>query len=226
MSAVLENTNFVTNLDIEILDAHTLNVNFSTLPGNQPQTYGNFISIWQNFDQIPYNQAPLKSFPMINNTAQGSQVIDGLTLTSNAYIVGYSVGPTLGTGQQTYGNVCSTVYIPAGEDPSPVITSTIATKTISSTSASFSYALPPGNQPKTNGAWIGLWEGEVASFTTPPGWSSALSTDLSKGTAAINNVSIGRKTTYTVALFTSGWDAGGSGKPGLRAMAAIHTFTS
>lgn len=213
-----------TQVTVDVLDAHNINVNYDTLPGNQPSTYGNYVSIWQNQNQIPFNQKPLASYPIKSNTQAGTLNVPGLDITVNSYIVGFSVGPVLSTGQ-AQGNVCSTVFIPTIGGGANVNTlSTLKIETIGSTSLSVKFTLPNGETPQANSAWIGLWESEVASYSNPPTSLNSISVNTSSGTAFINGITLGRGSTYTVALYTSGYSSNPANL-GLTAMAATLTFS-
>ena len=78
-----------TTLNISFVSADEIDVDFNTMPGNQPNTYGNFIAIWQNSNAIPWNTEPLKTFPIPSNTQSGSASFTGLNVTNNSYIVGF-----------------------------------------------------------------------------------------------------------------------------------------
>ncbi|SFW76479.1 hypothetical protein [Chitinophaga sancti] len=219
-----------TTLNISFVSADEIDVDFNTMPGNQPNTYGNFIAIWQNSNAIPWNTEPLKTFPIPSNTQSGSASFTGLNVTNNSYIVGYAVGQVLNaTGNiQKYGNVCSSAFIPAassGEGVGTIFTPSISGINVGTTSVSFQFDLPDGLLPQTNGAWAAIWKGANPSFySTAPLASIPISPDSSSGRAAFNNVSIGRGTTYTIAIFMSGYNAAGVSTQ--RAAACATSFTN
>ncbi|NNA55331.1 MULTISPECIES: hypothetical protein [Pseudomonas] len=213
-----------TQVTAQVLDAHNINVNYDTLPGNQPSSYGNYIAIWQNQAQIPFNQTPLATYPVKSNTQSGTLNIPGLQITNNSYIVAYCVGPALTSGQ-AQGNACSTVFIPqTGQGPNVNVLSSLSVANIGTTSLSINFILPNGETPQSNGAWIGVWEGNVASYSLPPTYLNAVTVNTNSGVAFINNLNIGRGSTYTVALYTSGYSSN-PGNLGLTAMAATLTFS-
>ncbi|GAA3927877.1 hypothetical protein GO495_05680 [Chitinophaga oryziterrae] len=219
-----------TTLNIANVSAEEIDVEYNTMPGNQPNTYGNFLAIWQNYDSIPWNTEPLKTFPIPTNTPSGSAAFTGLNVNNNSYIIGYAVGPTLtATGNiQKYGNICSTAYIPAassGEDLGTIFTPSISGINVGTTSVSFQFELPDGILPQTNGAWAAIWKGANPSFfSTSPLSAIPISPDSSSGRAAFNNVNIGRGTTYTIAIFMSGYNTAGSSTQ--RALACSASFTN
>ncbi|MEC5142991.1 hypothetical protein [Chitinophaga sp. 212800010-3] len=219
-------TLYTTTLVVSNVAADSIDVDYTTMPGNQPNTYGNFLAIWQNAGSIPWNTDPLKTFPIPTNTPSGSANFGGLDINNSSYIIGYAVGPTLNpTGSvQKYGNICGTATIPeksTGENT--IFTSGISEIKVGTTSFSFQFDLPDGVLPQSNGAWAGVWRGENPSYySTPPQASIALTPNFSSGRAAFNNISIGRGQTYTVAIFMSGLQTGGSNTQ--RALACSATF--
>ena len=219
---------YTTTLNIGRVAADAIDVNYATMPGNQPNTYGNFLAIWQNSNSIPWNTEPLKTFPVPTNTPNGSATFTGLSINNNSYIIGYAVSPTLATtgAIQKYGNICSTAFVPAASTGNGTIfTPGISGIQVGSTSVSFMFTLPDGIMPTTNGAWAALWRGDNPSFyNVALTRIIPLSPDYPFGTAAFNNVDIGRGLTYTIGIFMSGYMAtGGSSQ---RALACSASFTN
>lgn len=222
-------TIFTTTLNIANVSADSIDVDYTTMPGNQPNTYGNFLAIWQNSASIPWTTDPIKTFPVPTNTPSGSATFGGLSVNNNSYIIGYSAGPILTpTGNiQKYGNICASAFIPAASSgDGTIFTSGISAIKVGSTSVSFQFDLPDGLLPQSNGAWAGLWRGEnPAYYGTPPSTGFvAITPDVSSGRAAFNNVSIGRGQTYTIGIFMSGFQASGGSTQ--RALACSATFTN
>jgi hypothetical protein len=217
---------FQTQLIVTDVYADLINVEYSTMPGNLPNTYGNFLAIWQNANSIPWNTAPLQTFPIPTNMAYGVATFGDLNTTINSYIIGYSVGPILSGNAQEYGNICSTVYIQAasaGQDT--VFMSSISNIRVGTTSVSFDFTLPDGILPQTNGAWAGLWRGTSANFYgTAPLSTVLINPDVSRGTDAFNNLSITRGTSYTIGIFMSGYKQGGGSIQ--KALACSAGFTT
>lgn len=207
------------------IHANSVDVLFNGLPGNVPDTYGNLVALWQNNNSIPYGTNPKLHTPVIGNSPDGSFTFEGLDLNNNSYIIGYSVGPVLtGTGLQTYGNICATVFIPANSNEVDPFVPTLEVMSIGTTSVSLKYFLPQNILPKTNGAWVGIWRSAQPSYTTPPLASAPISQDAPDSTCSINGFNIGRGLTYTIGLFTSGYVKGGVSKQ--TAMAVSLTFTN
>jgi hypothetical protein len=219
---------YTTTLTITSVSADSIDVDYSTMPGNQPNTYGNFLSIWQNSASIPWNTDPIRTIPVPTNTPSGSATFDKLTVNNNDYIIGYSTGPTLNPigNVQKYGNICSSAYIPqASTGESTIFTPGITAIKVGSTSVSFEFDLPDGLLPQSNGAWAALWRGENPSYySTSPLSSVLLSPDISSGRSSFNNVNIGRGLSYTIAIFMSGFQPTGSSTQ--RALSCSATFTN
>lgn len=215
-----------TVLDIDYVLADTIGLSFKSMPGNQPNTYGNFVSIWQNANSIPWNSSPLSTKPIPNNTPHGSVVFDGLDINNHSYIIGYSVGPTLTDNRQKYGNVAATAFVPENSSgQNSLFQPSLAVVFIGTTSVAFSFNLAEGTLPQTNGAWAGIWRSAQPSYNNPPDAVTPISMDVSSGSAAFNNINIGRGLTYTIGLFLSGYK-GVSGQNVQTALACSVTFTN
>lgn len=219
--------NAATSLAINVAVADLINLSYKGMPGNQPNTYGNYVAIWQNSDSIPWNTDPLQTQQVVSNTPDGDMVFSGLNLTVNSYIVGYGVGPQLsGTGVQKQGNICATAFVPPiGGGPSTVFVPSLQVLYIGANSISVGYSLPSGILPQTNGAWIGLWRAEQASYNNPPMAANNIQVNAADGSAFINGITIGRGLTYTVGLFMSGW-GGGTSPNNQKPLACSVTFTT
>ena len=227
-----ETHSITTSLKIDYVTADSIGISYGTLPGNQPNSYGNYVAIWQNTNSIPWNTEPMQTQAITTNTQSGSTNFHGLDLTKQSYIIGYAVGPELtDDSRQEQGNICSTAYVPEQskkdnlEDSYVLFQPSLRVIFIGTNSLAVDYSLPSGVEPMSNGAWIGLWRSEQASYNNPPLASNNISIDAYSGTAVINDVNIGRGLTYTVGLFTSGW--GGGSKPNnQQPMACAVTFTN
>lgn len=220
----MSNTSSVVTLNIPNLSAESIEVEYITLPGNEPEALGNYIAVWANAASIPWNTKPLQVIQIPSNNASGSVAITGLDTNSNSYIIGYAVGPALnsGAGQQEYGNICTTLFIPAQSTATTLFSSSISVANISSTNLSFRYELPAGILPETNGAWVALWQGSVSSYNNPFATTPIL-TDYSSNMAAFNNIMLMRGVTYTIGFFMSGYLP--SGKSTQTTLACSEIFT-
>ncbi|NEO71053.1 hypothetical protein [Moorena sp. SIO3H5] len=217
--------------EFKVLDiqATQITVSYNTLLGNQPNTYGNYIALWQNDGSIPWDSPTLKTQKIDTNTPNGTMTFSGLELTIQDYIVGYAVSPELSGGsRQKQGNICSSANIlksDGGSSQREIFTPSICTSYIGPNSIAINYNLPTGILPKTNGAWIGLWESALPSYNNPPIAANNLREDAASGAGFINNLKLLRGRTYTVALFMSGWDCDCNSKHDQKSMACYVTFT-
>ena len=213
-----------TKVSIDYITADTIGISYNTLPGNIPNSYGNFVSIWQNSNSIPWNAEPFATKPIPNNSQKGSMNFDGLDIAKNQYIIGYSVGTKLETGQ-TYGNVSSSAYAP---DSNPAnqsnLVSSLGIIFVGIDSVAFSYKLPDGCTPNSNGAWCGIWRSSNGSYNNTPDKAVPVTLDTESGTLTFDALTIGLGQTYTIALFMSGWKGGNS--PTQTTMACTVTFTN
>lgn len=206
----------VTTLTVTSATGTVISGNYNCLPGDQPSTYGNTVYIWQNANSIPYNQEPLASFPIPGNTQQGSFSFPNLEIQIKSYILSFAVGPNPQAS-------CSTAYVPATGSDFQYFQTTLDVQTLGSDSAAVNYSTPAGNLPQTNGDWIGLWVGAVASYVTAPAAKVQVGSDTAVGVASINNYPFLRGTTYTLAYFMGGWQATA---PKQTTMAATFTFST
>ncbi|BAI76247.1 hypothetical protein AZL_d04210 (plasmid) [Azospirillum sp. B510] len=215
-----------TTLALTLLDDATLQVDYNTLSGNMPQTYGNYLGIWQdNSGNIPYNQTAQNTSTVNGNTQAGSTTFPVSSLTTNGYVVCFAVGRQLTAPMQIYGNACSTAFLPPNSSTVIYTPGSLTYNSNGSNNLNLNYALPVGDSPSTNGAWVGLWKGSLASYTSAPNvGAAAITSTSSSGIAFINGIALGRGATYTAALFTSGWNAATPASSLLTTMAATVTF--
>lgn len=207
-------------------------IQYDLLPDTKPGDNGNLAAIWQNTNNIPYNQQPEHKVDISGATQKGTFSFP-VELRQNSYIIGYSVGPVLDDPSQKYGNVCSTIYIPsipslqtlaeggvvqAESDTSFYTGLQLGVST--GDTVSFKYSVPQNCQPKANKAWIGVFRGS-ASYTTPPEKAVAMTSNEDSGWMAINHKFIANRQ-YTLAYFMSGF-----GDPAVqKRMAATLSFTA
>jgi len=188
---------------------------YDLLPDTNPGANGNFAAIWQNTNNIPFNQKPDATVP-IPGASQHGQFEFPVDLTRNNYIVGYAVGPELAAPSQKYGNICSTEFIAmapklgqleenevAKAEPSSAFFSNLTVGIVTSDLVSVKYEVPINCRPADNKAWLGLFRGD-ASYNSPPEKAVAISSNDDSGFMTIRNKMIFDKK-YTIALFMSGW---------------------
>jgi hypothetical protein len=222
--------NVTTGITAKGVSGNQINVHFTGLPGNLPNNYGNYLVCWRSQDAIPYNDASPEGFVAIAiNKSEGSQELPVLFQVNVGYIIGYAVGPkATATTEQLWKNVCATAYIPpSSSDPNIYFSPTLSKFDYDTDSISMSFQLPSGCSPQSNGAWVGVWQTGVPSYTTPPIASAPITINSSQGAASINGVQVLRDQTYTVALFMSGYKAGGGGTSNVQtAMACSATLNT
>lgn len=225
--ALTDSTSYLTNISIPMVTSDTIVVAYTTLPDNRPNTYGNFVALWQNQNQIPWDQDPINMQAIPNDQQKGTVIFSGLTVEDNDYIIGWSVGPTSSTGQK-YGNVCSTALVPQGssKDPSKITTfySNMVLGYVGQNAVLVQFATPTNCKPQNNGAWLALWRGG-ASYRNPPDYSMAVPINVNKGSAGFNSVPLGVGNDYTLAYFMSGWSTDPTQRV-QKAMAATLSFTA
>jgi hypothetical protein len=226
--ALQSTASIATSIKVDFVTADSIGISYTTIPGNQPNTYGNFIALWQNSDSsIPWNTAPLTVFAVPTNTPNGSFVFSGLSVTNSSYVIGYAVGPILSTGNaQSNGNICATAFIPAiGAGPVTTFNPALTIVNVGVNSVAVSYTLPDGNMPNSNAAWVGIWRSGSPSYNNPPDAFVPVTLNAPNGTVAINGLTIGRGLTYTVAFFMSGYKSA-VGPNGQTAIASYISFTN
>ncbi|HEV7398423.1 MAG TPA: hypothetical protein VGN86_18060 [Pyrinomonadaceae bacterium] len=207
-------------------------ISYDLLPDTKPGDNSNLAAIWQNTNNIPYNQEPEHKVDITGATQKGTFSFP-VELRQNSYIIGYSVGPVLVDPSQKYGNVCSTIYIPsipaletlgegdvvqAQSDDSFFTGLQLGVST--GDTVSFKYSVPQNCQPKVNKAWVGVFRGS-ASYTTPPEKAVPMTSNEDSGWMAINHKFLANKQ-YTLAYFMSGF----ADPPVQKRMAAILSFTA
>jgi hypothetical protein len=181
-----------------------ITIDYDTMPGNQPSAYGDTIFLWQtSAPQVPTGLQPQSTWPVPTNQPNGSNVFGNLQVTNEAYLLAFAVGPALK-------NICATVFVPAigaGVAVSQTFQPTVQITNLGSTSVAYSYSMPPGTQPQTDGDWVGLWQGqgEAALYTVPPTWFAPVPQNAFQGYGALNNVSILRGVEYTLGYFKGGY---------------------
>ncbi|MCP3140382.1 hypothetical protein [Pyxidicoccus xibeiensis] len=223
--AIIPQTTLATSFIIKPEDVTGTQITFhyDSMPGNQPNAYGNSAFIWQTSQQaIPINTKPYNSLTIPQNQPNGSSVFMGLDVSSESYLVAYATGPDVS-------NIVASVFIPAtGGGPADPNSSqpSLQVTNVGSTSVSFSYAMPLGMQPLSNGDWVGLWQGqgESALYSVQPTWFTQLGTNANSGNWGLNLSKgvIQRGTLYTLGYFKGGY---ASPNPKLSTLACSASFT-
>lgn len=228
LSASVSAKTLTTSIKISAVTGNQLAVEYKCLPGNLPNSYSNYLVAWKAYDSIPWNDTSADAYAVISgNKSQGSQELDLIVEVGQEYVVGFAVGPKGDKDSLLWKNVCSTGSVPSDDSQETTyVNPELSDFQVLSNSVSMKFRLPEGATPKSNGAWIGIWQTGSASYTTPPMGAAAISLDSSRGGASINGLKIARDQTYTVALFTSGWKAGTGGTNVQTAMACTATINT
>ncbi|PKE29436.1 hypothetical protein CWS43_15370 [Rahnella sp. AA] len=224
-TAVTADQNIIVTTDPDGVSANQITFDYNGPNANQPSTYGNTVYIWQSGEAIPWSVDASNSTTLIGNNPAGSQSFDKLNVTTLSYIIGYAVGPILTTSWSKYSNVVAYTYVPAigGGDISSV-KSTVAVAKLGSTSLVAQITLLPGFNPSGSNTWVGIWEGQAASYNQKPKWRAAAASTSASSTVSLNNIQLTRGTTYTLGLFATGFSTDDS-QLKQSSLAATHTFT-
>ncbi len=208
-----------------------IGVKYDTPNGNQPNTFSNALWIWQTGNQVPWHSAG-ESTPIPGNSPSGDHVFTGVDITQNSYLIGYSVGPK-GDANWFYPNVVATVYIPAlggspatseEEQQGDIFSPSVNMFSFGANYISTKFDMLAGFNPEKAKSYVGIWEGQTASYSQLPKWFAPATGSNSSGIVSITNIKVLRGTTYTIGLFSSGYDANPSNLK-QTALAATSTFT-
>ena len=217
-----------TSINVTSVSGNSVGVQYSGLPGNNPGGASNFIAIFQATSQdFPFGTGnkPIATFNVTGNVS-GAVTIPADILINTAYVVGYAVGPMVSAPAQPYANVCATAYIPASGSAYGSFSPSIGLIDVQSNTISCNYNLPSSLLPQTNGAWAGLWVGNNPSYGAAPNlYAHVNSIESTGGPLIFNNVQINRGTLFSIALFATGWQAGGIGSA-QNAMVATLQFST
>ena len=184
----------ICTVSIPYFDADTVTVSYAGLPGNQPATYKNFVAIWEA-SMIPWTAPPLARVEIEQNSQQGTVVIDGLTVTRSAYIVGYGVGPDIT-------NICCSSIISAGGLLAAPTQVSISLDYLGTSSLSIHYQTLAGYLPQQYNNWIGLWKGYASPYSADvPVSTVMINSNASEGTVGMNNIPLGINSNYTLIYF-------------------------
>ncbi len=210
--AVLSRTkSFSTHVTVDYVTGKAIGVSFKTVSGNRPKTFNNTLFLWQNPNQIPWDVEPLHRQKILyDGGPDGSTNIQDVHITSQSYIIGYAVGPSVS-------DICASAYISAENNiEHPETTMSLTLKFAGPTSCAVDFTTLPGYRPEANRNWAGIWNSSSASHCVPPKWRTEIHGNSSNGLAAFNNISLERDGTYTVGYFMS---------PNQSSLAATLTFT-
>ncbi|HMJ78927.1 MAG TPA: hypothetical protein VK507_23280 [Iamia sp.] len=182
------------------ITATSVQVDYSTLSGNRPRTYGNSVAVYQAGPDLPSNGAPLMVQPAPDDAEAGSLTFTDLQIRSTSYLVAYAVGNDAGTAFSA-ANVCATTFIPAGADATGDhvdAAPSISITAVASDSIVVAYAMPPGQLPQTNGHRLCIWQSASPSYSGRPLAVQQITSDRSTG-YQVCQLMLFRGTTYTIA---------------------------
>src|ERR1700761_9291206 len=74
---------------------------YSTMPGNQPQTNADTVFLWQTGAQMIPATSPQSTQAVGSNSEDGSDSFSDLTVTTDSYLIGFGVGADVA-------NICAT----------------------------------------------------------------------------------------------------------------------
>ncbi|HEV7475388.1 MAG TPA: hypothetical protein VGN90_15150 [Pyrinomonadaceae bacterium] len=183
-----------TSVRVAAIRGDSVVLTYSSLPGNDPGSYGNFVAVWEDA-VIPYSKPPLQKISIQGNARRGSVAVGNLKPETSEYIFGYAVGPQVA-------DVCSYAYIDPN-DPSREFSAALIILVVTPDTVALRYSFPSGFDPAQNGASVALWRGATGSYRQPPIAQKAITANASTGDVAMSNVQILFGETYTAALLAS-----------------------
>jgi hypothetical protein len=197
------------HVDVEFVGGSVIAFSYDTPAGNKPEKNGNAVHIWPvSANSVPFGSKPDACAKIVCNKPSGDQSLQA-SITTGAYVVGYSVGPKdPGNDWSPFVNVVASAYIPPSSrqgDPQGSNISTIQTQFIGQNTLVFHYDFLDGFDPKAANAWVGLWKGEASPYASKPRWFAPITQTASSGDAALDGLQIATGTSYTLGLFASGF---------------------
>lgn len=182
---------------------------YHTLPGNLPNTNGNYLALWQSPDEtVPWDRLPDENHTcsVFMDAPEGDLIMTDLDLPEDSYLIAYSLSPKATTPDEN--NFCASVFLPkldAGSAAAPALV-TMDVLDISSYSAIIRYHALSGCTPKSHGSWIGIWDERDSFLHDDPLSAVPLTKNSDQGEVALNNFKIIKGHRYTVGYFTGGYD--------------------
>lgn len=194
-----------TSFQITGIAPTSVEISYTTLDGNQPGYYGNYLAIWQSGGTIPWSKTPIHTQALSGNEqSAGTVSFEGLELTDESYIVGYSVVPI----RANINNFCASGMIQKKMQATgdSIQALTMQLESVSSNTARISYEALAGYNPAKNGSWIGIWKGNPELYTVSPKYAAKVEAEEDSGLVVFNDVKMLRNSTYTVGFFMNGWN--------------------
>ena len=170
-------------------------VDYSTLPGCLPETFGHRLGLWQGSVVNWMLMPPPAGAPVDVNQQQGSVVLEHLQIEDLAYTVGYAVG-------DASTDYCASATFSPGQ-VATVNAVSLTVNFIGATSLSLHFVTLPGYDPSSAPNWVGLWKGTPLIYMDKPAplASTTVSSDSNEDDVAFNSVPLAVDTTYTAVYF-------------------------
>jgi hypothetical protein len=213
-------TQLATQVQITSVEGDVLSYTWDTMPGNLPQSNQNKVFLWQTDVQaVPTGTTPKDSHTPGTDQEDGSDNFTDVTITNDAYLLAYAVGPDVK-------NICATVLVPSiasGGQPNYEGPS-ISIINVGTTSLLLQYVLPEGVVPQADGDWVGIWIGqsEAVLYGVAPAQFVPVQSGQHKDNVSLN-IAIERGNEYTIGYFKGGYDAT---KPVQKALACSTTYNN
>ncbi|WP_146347292.1 hypothetical protein [Falsiphaeobacter marinintestinus] len=193
-----------------------INFGYRTPAGNQPSEFQNGVYLWPvSANQIPWTSPSVAQDGILLNQPRGDQNLTNIALGTDAYILGYAVGPdtpktadNTGTYWTEFGNVVASAYI-AGTSKSLTLQETarclVKPLFVGTNSLSYQFEFLTGFFAARSGAWAGVWEGSAVSYAVPPKWHAKIQIESSQGVSGLNGLNFERGQKYTIGLYPTGY---------------------
>ncbi|MGR2663217.1 MULTISPECIES: hypothetical protein [Chromobacterium] len=190
--------------------------NYITNTANQPQTFDNRLYAWESSaNQVPWDKAPVGQAALLSDSSTSTRVLN-FDYEPKGYVIAYAVA---GAAQA----VCSSVYLPAGEQDNPQAWAydsvSLQTVYVDSNVLQLKYKVLTAYQPKAAGNWVGIWQGSTVPYSGDPIRSLPVPRDDDSGYLAIDGLKLTINTSYAVGYFMQALPQGRT------SLAATTTFT-
>jgi hypothetical protein len=225
----VQQTQRLIELKVDDVSPDFVVVGFTTIDGNDPNTYGNKLYLWQaSAVEIPVGHTAKNTSSIETHEPQGTHAFGELELQALSYLVGYGVGPSGGSKPNLFENVAAIIQIPAGATTASQFTTVVTEVTVTAAEPDVlacSFTTPPGALPSTNGDWIGVWQTAAPAdlYYAPPKHFQPVKGDSEKGDITFE-ITLLRGTDYTVGYFKGGYDTTKTTEPNQKTLAAATTF--
>jgi hypothetical protein len=108
------------SLSVQALTTDAITIEYGTLTGYRPETFGNWIAFWQGFPGPYYASPPVQWAPISGDSTQGLISLSGLDIIAGfTYCIIYFMGPTGGDPATNLGAMLTFTAAQAKEDNEP-----------------------------------------------------------------------------------------------------------